>query len=418
MKALDIALRDTLRSFRSLSALAFMFMLPLLIAGIFYFAFGGASAGDEGPLPRISVIVVNQDIPTEQISAGELMLAFLQSEDLATLLDVGIANNPKTAREAVTSGEAGVAVIIPQQLSASLSEDGGSASITLLQDPTLTIGPAIVRAILSQFLDGFSGSRIAVDVAVESLTAAGVQPSPHVIGQTVAGYTSWIRNSDPSPDGAEGIYRAQPAAEGSSGNLTAGIVSSSMASMLVFYVFFTAASLAQSIIREQEEGTLQRLLTAPISAEAILAGKIIGTLLTLIVQVAVLLLVSRLLFSINWGEPLPLALAILGLIMLAASFGLFLMSLIRHSNQVSAIYNLVLNITGLFGTYAYFLPVPQSLKRLALFVPQGWAMNSWDITMHGSGVSSELLFSVGVSLALSLIFFIVGARLFRRRFAA
>ena len=42
MKILDIALKDMTRSFRSMFALIFMFGIPLLMTGMFYFMFGGA----------------------------------------------------------------------------------------------------------------------------------------------------------------------------------------------------------------------------------------------------------------------------------------------------------------------------------------------------------------------------------------
>ena len=46
MKVLDIALKDLLRSFRSAFALVMMFVAPLLITGLIYFAFGSMLGGD------------------------------------------------------------------------------------------------------------------------------------------------------------------------------------------------------------------------------------------------------------------------------------------------------------------------------------------------------------------------------------
>ena len=38
--------------------------------------------------------------------------------------------------------------------------------LELYQDPTLTLGPGIVRSILNQLMDNFSGAKIAVGVAM------------------------------------------------------------------------------------------------------------------------------------------------------------------------------------------------------------------------------------------------------------
>lgn len=71
----------------------------------------------------------------------------------------------------------------------------------------------------------------------------------------------------------------------------------------------------------------------------------------------------------------------------------------------------------LLGTYAFFLPLPDTFKMLALFVPQGWAMRTWDLAMQGGGIDGALLLSVGISLLISVGFFLLGTTLFRRRFA-
>ena len=47
MKALDIALKDLVRSWRSAFTLVMMFVAPLLITGLIYMAFGGLGSGGE-----------------------------------------------------------------------------------------------------------------------------------------------------------------------------------------------------------------------------------------------------------------------------------------------------------------------------------------------------------------------------------
>ncbi len=51
------------RSFRSTFALIFMFGVPLLMTGMFYFMFGGAAKSDQGfSVPVTKVVVANLDI--------------------------------------------------------------------------------------------------------------------------------------------------------------------------------------------------------------------------------------------------------------------------------------------------------------------------------------------------------------------
>ena len=61
MKALDIALKDMLRSFRSFFAIVFMFVVPLLVTGMFYFMFGNIAGNGGFSLPKTRVIIANLD---------------------------------------------------------------------------------------------------------------------------------------------------------------------------------------------------------------------------------------------------------------------------------------------------------------------------------------------------------------------
>lgn len=62
MKILDIAFKDMVRAFRSASALVFMFGIPLLVTGMFYFMFMFGNIGGSGfSLPKTKVVVANLD---------------------------------------------------------------------------------------------------------------------------------------------------------------------------------------------------------------------------------------------------------------------------------------------------------------------------------------------------------------------
>ena len=52
MKAFDIALKDMTRSFRSAFAVVFMFGVPLLVTGMFYFMFGNIASDENQSCDR------------------------------------------------------------------------------------------------------------------------------------------------------------------------------------------------------------------------------------------------------------------------------------------------------------------------------------------------------------------------------
>ena len=139
-----------------------------------------------------------------------------------------------------------------------------------------------------------------------------------------------------------------------------------MGGMMVFYAFFTGASAMQTILVEDEEGTLPRLFTTPTPRAVIIAGKALAVVVTLVVQVTVLLLLGNLVFGIDWGEGLLVALAAAGLVMVAATTGLFLISFLKNRRQAGVLFGGVLTLTGMLGLVSVFGRSPR---------PRRWSMS-------------------------------------------
>jgi ABC-2 type transport system permease protein len=190
--------------------------------------------------------------------------------------------------------------------------------------------------------------------------------------------------------------------------------------MMVFYSFYTGANVLQSIVTEQEKGTLQRLFSTPTSHLAIIAGKFLAAVLVLTVQVVALLVFGRLVFSINWGQPLPVALAAIGVVIVAATAGVLLVSLIKTSKQAGVIYGGLLTLTGMLGLIPVFtsgMPnSPASLQTISLLVPQGWAVRALRLAADEKPIA-EMWLPLAVLLLWSAAFALIGQYRLKRRFA-
>ncbi|MGC9358511.1 MAG: hypothetical protein ACP5GX_11610, partial [Anaerolineae bacterium] len=124
-------------------------------------------------------------------------------------------------------------------------------------------------------------------------------------------------------------------------------------------------------------------------------------------------------FGINFG-PLPwVALATVGLVAAATTFGIFVMSWLKDTRQAGIVFGGVVTLTGMLGVSRIFTgQVPTTspvMEYLPLVVPQGWAMRLWrDV---GSGADpGRLWLAFGALLVWSGIFFVVGRARFRRRY--
>jgi ABC-type Na+ efflux pump permease subunit len=429
MKIFDIAIRDLVRSFRSAFALVFMFGVPLLVTGMFYFMFGNLASDGGFSLPRTKVVVANLDAggPKFQTSTksipgsanartmGELVVSILQSDDLADLIAVTRAPTAEAARAAVDSQASQVAIIIPADFSKRFADPDAQATIEFYQDPTLTIGPGIIRSILNRFMDGMAGVKIAVKIFVDE-----VSPDQLIlVNQVVRQYldTSLAEKKDV----ADALIEfSAPNAKPNDASTLLRMISPIMGGMMVFYAFFTGASTAQSILKEEEERTLPRLFTTPTSQSTILGGKFLAVFLTVLAQVVTLMIAARLIFQIEWGTLDLVAPVTAGIVFIASSFGICINSFMKDTKQSGVLFGGVLTLTGMLGMISIFaLNSPSAAllsETVSLLVPQGWAIRGL-IQMMSSNSTLDILLTVLAMFVWSGAFFAIGVWRFNKRYA-
>ena len=426
MNTIYIAIKDLRRTFSNPFSLVMMLGAPLIITGLLFFAFGNVGNDESGfNLPTSRVQVVNLDQPSGAsggFDAGEMLISFLQDENLQGMMIFEEVEGQAAARSSVDRGNAEMALIIPKGFTSAVITPGENADVLLYQDPTLTIAPGILESLLNHFMDGFSGAKIATRVTSKQFEGSGIDLDQQSLMNISTRYASWLESGGHQENDREGssIHFTSPGGVQSDGDkdMTASMIEPIMAGMMVFFLFFMAANSTQSIIREEEEGTLARLFTTPNRPGPILTGKFLGVLATIIIQAALLIVAAHFLFDIQWGQPATVLIVLTGTLILAVGFGIFIMSFIHNSRQTGPVLGGALTITGMLGgLFTNGMPnLPEVLDTARLFVPQGWAMRGWEISLSGAG-PGDVLGTVLVMLSVGLAFFTVGVLQFRRRFS-
>jgi ABC-2 type transport system permease protein len=429
MKIFDIALKDLTHSFRSAFALMFMFVIPLLVTGMFYLMFGNvtSSGNSEFQLPKTKVVVANLDqgspalaesmaalgqAGTAPSSMGEMIGQALQSDAFAQVIEVKSVADAASARQVVDNREAGVAVIFPPDFSAAyVNGNEAKAEIEIYQDPASSLGAGVVKAILGQFSDTLSGMKIAMMV---TLTQPGARTDMAAVGTVVQQYMAWSTVQAQNP-GATITIRTPPAAAEKPASPITQIVGPIMSGMLIFFAFFTGASSTQTILTEDEEGTLPRLMTTPTTQTTILGGKFLAVALTVLVQVTLLLIAANLVFGIQLGALPSVALTAIGIICCATTFGIFLTSWVKSTRQGGAVYGGLMTVTGMVGMMGIFTGGGAG-ETVSLVMPQGWAVRGLLMSMNQASLGDVALNLLAL-LAWSLVFFIIGVLRFQKRFA-
>jgi ABC-2 type transport system permease protein len=400
---------------------------------MFYIMFGNIASGGEFNLPKTKVIIANLDEggPRFQISTnnipggkqartmGELVVNVLQSKEMADLIQVSLAPSAESARAAVDGQTAQVAIVIPADFSKKFADTNKQAAIEFYQDPTLTIGPSIIRSILNRFMDGMAGVKIAINVFMDEAPESDY----YLTGDVIQRYLdiSLVQTEDLAGTLLdEQAPTATPPSSQTGENMLLRIVGPIMGGMMIFYAFFTGSSTAQSILKEEEEHTLPRLFTTPTPQAVILTGKLVAVFLTVLVQVVTLIIAARLIFGIQWGAPAPVAMAAAGTVFIASSFGIFINSLLKSTKQGGTVFGGVLAMTGMLGMVSIFDINSPTAARLgntvSLLVPQGWAIRGLLQAMNGAPVGNVGLTAL-VMLVLSAAFFVIGVWRFNKRYA-
>lgn len=422
MKILDIAFKDLIRSTRSLFLIGMAIAAPLLLTALIYFAFGSISSGTLS-MPDITVGVVNMDVlPADaqlEKPLGEIVRSMFFDDNVKSWITASDYADEAAARAAVDAQEIGVAVIIPATFTEDYLAGKTDTAITIVQDPTLAFGPTMVRDIVRASLDGFVGGRIAYNIVNERMTANGKTFGTESIPSLRERYANWYADFQRAmfhiPEKAALVVKS-PAVNGDMTDSVRTMMGLVMSGQLIFFSFYTGAYAMMSILQEAEEGTLERLFTTPTDRTTILAGKFLAVFITVIIQGAVLLIAGHYLFKINWGEPGSLTLSLLGQMFASVGLAVLLVSFIKTSKQAGPIFGGGLTMLGMIsGLFTANMKI-DIFNMMGNFTPQGWVLKAWKLSIEGQPVS-ELIVPFVVLTVMGVVMFIIGARMFGKRFA-
>ncbi len=417
MKLLTVAIKDLKQFARNVPGLAMSLAAPLVLTGIMGFAFGGLGGSGTPRLQVTTMCVANLDRGQEcsALNLGQELVRVLQGPSWNEMVRVTLVGDAASARQAVDRREAEVALIIPPDLTAALtSQPGLTAQLILYHDPARTTRPAIVAGAITGVLDRFSGGSIAGQVTAQQLLARGAPVSV----ATQAGGRAALEYVGEEGDASLITVRSGTATRAQDEGLGA-ILGRVNAGMLVFFLFFTAGTAAQSLLREEQQRTLSRLFTTSTPRATILGGKFVAVFAIVVVQAAILVIAGAVLFGARWGSVAGVIVQIVACAVAASGLGLLLISLSRDVQQAGYLMGLVLSVLGMAGGMftTGFANLPKIVGTISLLTPHGWAMKGWDALLAGQGVTA-VLGPAAVCVASGLVLFAAATMVCRRRFAA
>lgn len=403
-KVLLIALKDLTLAFRDLSGLLFMLAAPFALTIGIGMVTGRFSGDDDVGIRDVGVVIVDADGG----DLGQRLTDTFTSPDLSELVKPVIVATVAEARREVDEDRAAAAVIIPAGLSAAIQAGAAPVQIEVYANPERPVSAGVVQAIVDRFVSRVEIGRVAGGLAVEQLLTTGrIMPDQAAeVGRAVG------QAQAEAADGGLRLTVSDAAGRDVEGFDVLAAIGPGFALM---FLMATVSNAARTILQERMQGTLPRLLVAPVSTSQVLSGKLLGIVLIGTAQVTILIVANAVLFQVDWGNPLPIALLILACAAGSSGWGAILAALAHHPGQVNGIGSALMLIFGILGgSLGTTLTLPDWLMPAAWLTPNYWGIRAFTALGSGAGLS-DIAPHVGVLLAMAVVLFGIAVGLFRRR---
>ena len=373
--ALEIAGRSLRQRLRDRSAVLVAVVVPLALAAIFAFTLGDAGSGRL----HVKLAVVDSD---RGAASASLVRDVLPAVARRGIVDLRRATSAESARRLVRDGAVAAAIIVPAGFSRAVAHDA-PAGLEVVGNVDQPIGTLVARSIAQSFVGELSAVRTAV-VAVT--VTAGSRGDPTLLARRAAALPTPLVLADVTGTRRELDARTFYAA-----------------GMAVFFLFFTVQFGVSGLLDERREGTLARLLAAPIPRASILGGMVLTCFALGVVSMTVLALATHFLFGARWGDPLGVALLIMAGVLAATAVMSLVATIARSPDQAGWWQSIIALVLGMLG--GAFFPVQQAggvLAFVSLLTPHAWFLGGL-ADLQGGARPAAVLPSVGAILAFAAV---------------
>jgi ABC-2 type transport system permease protein len=381
-KDLKLRLRD--RSFFIMGIIT-----PLALAYIFHLVFGSTFSAESFGL---EVGLVDLDATEVSQSLGQVM----SEMDADGTLELSTFGDVAGAEAALEDGEVGVFV----QLDAGLGDaviQGRPFTIRVVGDVDSPTSTDVASSIASEFGSAIERSQLSVATTVglgeahspDAIAGLGQEAAQRPPAFTVADVSAETRQLDANTFFAAG--------------------------MAVFFLFFTVQFGVVGILEEKREGTMSRLLAAPISRASVVAGKAMLSFALGLISMTVLIVATHYLMDARWGPPLGVALLVVTGVLAATAIMGVIAATATSADGAANLGAIIAVILGMLG--GTFFPIGQGnefLGRLSSLTPHYWFMRGL-ADVSGGAEWTAALPAVAALLLFSLVFGSVAWVLLRRR---
>jgi len=312
----------------------------------------------------------------ESSDPSVMITSFLKTPDLKDVMIPSIIENRQVAESGLRSGKYGYAVIVPDNFDSKVSS-GEPAQLEFILGKDRTDN-MVAGTVFDSFLNSINYKQsVAMALGPQAVTAAapitGEVPSVKV-GELSEGGRSYT---------ASQFYAV---------------------SMMLMFLLYSGLTVSTSLFNEKESHTLFRISSMPVKGSGLFIGKMLGVGVISVVQCAAIILLSNLLFGVNWGNR-PGLLMLFCLLMIIASMTLSI--IISMFSKTGATAGSIVTVITVIMTFISggMAPLPESwVNSVGSFTINHWALQAiLKMMLHAE--LSEILPNLIVLSVISIVLF-------------
>jgi ABC-2 type transport system permease protein len=368
MRILSIARNALRRLFRDRSNIFFVFVLPIALVLLIGASFGG------GFTPTVGVTASADDALAEQLVS-----------ELTDLYQIRDYDSREDLLLAVERGWVEAGIEIPTGFTRSVTA-GDRPEIGYLSQPDSS-GQGVQTAVAATL------ERILAPITAASIVAETQGMPLEQAEAIIAG----VADSVPPVE-----VETRTTGDALFPNL--GQFDLGASSQLVLFMFLTGLTGSAALIQSRQLGVTRRMLSSPSSTRTILAGEALGRLGVTLFQGVYIVVVTLIVFRVNWGDPLGAAAIMLMFGAVGAAAAMLLGSVFSNDQQAGGI-SVVLGL-GLAALGGSMVPVEifsSTMQSISKATPHYWANDAFAELVRREGTVVDILPQLGVLATFAIV---------------
>jgi len=398
----EITKKDLLLFIKDKKSLFLSFILPIVLISLFAIVYGGMDGKSESKPQKLLLT----DLDKSDLSAE--IIADLNKEPALIIEPVDL----EEGKRLVIDGRRTALLCFYKGFSDSINS-GQTAPMELFYDEAKAMEVGLMQKALLSTIMSFVGQKGGKARVKNFINQKYGDLPENVLGDI---------NQD---------IEAQFADDGSSSSFSSELKSTplsikegirwgliqAVAGTMVMMLLFSMAGMGNSIISENEKGTLKRLLFSPLSPYSFLYGKMLAAMILALFQITILLLFAYFVFDLDlFHNPIGLVLMILTTAFACSGFGIFIASLGSSQKQVESLSTIVVLImSAVGGSMIPFFFMPPILLKVAMGTINYWAIQGFFDVFGRNTAWQVFLLNPFILFILGLIASLLAGFFFKRR---